>query len=341
MTTFIRPALCLAILAALAPTGSGQYPPPPYPYYPPPGYGGFGPGNVLNGQANVMNAAGNLYNAQEQSKVEREAANQAKIETKRKTFDEMMYEKANTPTFTENQEQTDMMIVRRVMNHPTQVEVTSGQAQNILLPYLNKLLSTGIQGPPVAIDPNMLKFINVTVGKGGGNIGLLKNGGKLDWPIGCLGPIQKGLDPLFPKLVYSASTGNLDVATYTKASKGVASLQDDLKSKFMKEQIDGGVYLESKRFLDSLDSSLQMIRSPSAGKLLNGVYAATGRNVPELVYNMTTKGLKFAPATPGVDAPYYSLQSALSSYAAGAENSPAFRVTFDPFIQPQKKNFAK
>jgi hypothetical protein len=342
MMNSVRNALCFAALATFVASGLGQYPPPaPYPYYPPPGYGGFGPGNVLNGQANVMNATGNLYVAQEQSKVEREAANQAKIETKRKAFDEMMYEKANTPTFTETQEKTDMMIVRRVLNHPTQAEITTGQAQNILLPYLDKLMRTGIQGPPVAIDQNSLKFLNVTVGKGGGNIGLLKNGGKLDWPIGCLGPTQKSLDPLFPKLVYSASTGNLDVATYTKCSNGVQALQDEVKNKFMKDQLDGGMYLESKRYLDSLTSSLQMIRSPSANKLLNGDYAAVGRTVPELVYNMMSKGLMFAPATPGVEAPYYALQNALTSFAAGAENSPAFRVTFDPFIQPAKKDFSK
>ncbi|HWY88307.1 MAG TPA: hypothetical protein VNX28_16465, partial [Gemmataceae bacterium] len=80
--------------------------------------------------------------------------------------------------------------------------------------------------------------------------------------------------------------------------------------------------------------------SPSAAKLLNGTYAATGRTVPELVYNMTGKGLLFAPATPGNDAPYYALQSALVSYAAGSESNHGFRETFDPFIQAPKKSFA-
>src|SRR5437899_46454 len=102
MCSAIRYPLGLVLFLALTTAGEAQYPvPPPYPgYYPRPGYGGFGPGNVLNGQANVISSSGQLYINQEQARVEREKANQAKITTKRKTFDEMMYEKANTPTFT-------------------------------------------------------------------------------------------------------------------------------------------------------------------------------------------------------------------------------------------------
>jgi hypothetical protein len=340
MSRAIRFLFVPACLVALSAWVHGQYPPPyPYPYYPPPGYGGFGPGNTLNGAANVISASGQLYIDQEQARVEREKANQAKIVTKRKTFDEMMYEKANTPTFTEDQEKNDMMIVRRVMNHPLPAEITSGQSQNILLPYLDKLLRVGVQGPPIPLDPLTMKSINVTTSQGGPNIGLLRDGGKLDWPIVLRGPTQKKLNPIFPQLVSSAASDNLDLNLYNQAKKGVAQLQNELKQKFYKEEIDGGMFLEGKHYLDSLDSSLKMITSPNAGKLLNGTYAATGRNVPELVYNMTSKGLRFAPATPGNDAPYYALQTALVSFAAGAESNHGFRETFDPLVQAPKKNF--
>jgi hypothetical protein len=339
MFSATRASIVLVYLVILSSAGHAQY--PPYqPYYPPPGYGGFGPGNVLNGQANVINASGQLFIDQEKARVERETANQAKITTKRKTFDEMMYEKANTPTFTEDQSKVDMMTIRRLMNHPLPAEITSGKSQNILLPYLDKLMRVGVQGPPVSLDPTMLKSINVTIGKGGANIGLLRDGGELDWPMGVRGPTQKKLAPLFPKLVYAARNGDLDLALYTQASKGVTMLQDELGKKFRTEQIDAGLYLEGKHFLDSLASSVKMISSPSAAKLLNGTYAATGRTVPELVYNMTGKGLLFAPATPGNDAPYYALQSAMVSYAAGGETNHGFRETFDPFIQAPKKSFA-
>jgi hypothetical protein len=346
MSSAIRYVVAFPFLLGIALYCGAQYPPPPpgyapyYPAYPPPGYGGFGPGNTLNGAANVISASGQLYINQEQARVEREKANQAKIDTKRKTFDEMMYEKANTPTFTEDQEKTQMMIVRRIMNHPFPAEVTSGQSQNILLPYLDKLLRVGVQGPPVPLDPYMLRSINVTGGgAGGADIGILRNGGKLDWPFVLRGPTQKQLAPVFPKLVASAMSDNLDPGLYNQANSGLAKLKVELRTKFRKEEIDGGEFLEGNRFLESLESSMKAIRSPSAPKFLNGTYAATGRTVPELVYNMTAQGLKFAPATPGNEAPYYGLQNALVSFAAGAESNSGFRATFDPLVQAAKKSY--
>jgi hypothetical protein len=336
-----RICLALGFALAMAPYVAAQYP-PPYPVYPgyaPPGYGGFGPGNTLYGAANVISSSGQLFINQEQARVEREKANQAKIDTKRKTFDEMMYEKANTPTFTEEQEKTQMMIVRRLMNHPLPAEVTSGRSQNILLPYLDKLLRVGVQGPPIPLDPYMLKSINVTAGVDGANIGILKDGGKLDWPFALRGTTQKQLAPLFPKLVASAMSGDLDFGLYTKVNNGVTQLRSELNKKFQKEEIDAGDYLEGNRFMDSLASSMTAIRSPSAAKFLNGAYAATGRTVPELVYNMTSKGLKFAAATPGNEAPYYGLQNDLVSFAAGAESNQGFRATFDPLVQAPKKSY--
>ncbi len=286
-----------------------------------------------------MSAQGQLEINQEQVRVEREKANQAKVVTKRKTFDEMMYEKANTPTFTEVQSQTDMMIVRRMMSHPEPAEVISGKSQNVLLPYLDKLLRVGVQGPVISLDPTMLKSINVTAGPNAYNIGILKDGGVVDWPFGLRGATQMKLAALLPKLVSSAVSGNVDFDLYTQANKGIAALADELYKRFQNDAIDGGLYLQGKHFLESLRSAMAALTSPNVAQFLNGTYAATGRTVPELVYNMTSKGLKFAPAVPGNDAPYFALQSALVSFAAGATSNEGFRATFDPLLQAPKKSF--
>src|SRR5262249_21080465 len=156
------------------------------------------------------------------------------------------------------------MTLRRVMSNPQQAEVTSGKAQNLMLPYLKAITQTGTQGPPTPLDPNMLKSINVTTGgKDGFSVGVLKSGGPLAWPLAVLGPTQKKLDPLFPKLVYGASMGMLDAKLYLECNKGVAAMQEELRKKFHKEEIDGGMYLEGKRFLDSLDNSMKALRQPS------------------------------------------------------------------------------
>jgi hypothetical protein len=233
-----------------------------------------------------------------------------------------------------------MMSLRRIMNNPLEAEVTSGRAQNMMLPYLNRLLSMGIQGPPVYLDPNMLRSINVTSGNLG-NIGLLRDGGNLDWPLALRGPTQEKLAPLFPKLVSAAKAGNLDLALFTQANKGVAALRQELRTRFHNEEIDGGLFLEGQRFLNSLESSMRMIRSPNAAQFLDGTFAASGRDVPELVANMTSRGLRFAPATPGNEAAYFGLQNALVSFAAGAESNQGFRATFDPLVQAPRKDFSK
>jgi hypothetical protein len=332
--SFMRFALGLACLCAGAAVAVAQF----SPYYPPfwaPW--GLGPGSMLNGQAKVISATGGLFVDQERSRILREQANQAKIETRRQSFDQMMYERANTPTFTERQEKVERMRVRRVLNNPQRAEVISGGALNILLPYLERLASVYVQGPPVPLDPDLLRSINVTAGKEGFNIGLLRNGGQLDWPIALRGPSQRMLAPLFPELVASATAGTLELALYNKVSKGVRALRDELRGKFFNDEIDSGLYLEGKRFLDSLDSAMRAVRSPSAARLLNGTYAASGGCVAELVQNMTSRGLRFAPATPGNEAPYFALHSAFVAFAAG-DDSNGFRATFDPLVQSPGAN---
>src|SRR5262249_44945050 len=98
MSRFVFALLSITIAVSAA-QAQFPYPPPAYvnPYFPQgsPGY------NVLNGQADVMRAQGDLINATEQAHIQREKVKQERLNTKRKAFDEMMYEKANTPTYFE------------------------------------------------------------------------------------------------------------------------------------------------------------------------------------------------------------------------------------------------
>src|SRR5262249_36727935 len=70
----------------------------------------FGPiGNQLMGQAAVISASGDLITAQEQARILREQANQAKLDTRKQAFDLMLYERAMTPTFTEEMNRKESM----------------------------------------------------------------------------------------------------------------------------------------------------------------------------------------------------------------------------------------
>src|SRR5262245_8647059 len=300
-------------------------PPAPPPAYLP--WGGYRE-SALTGAANVINATGDLYVQQEQARIQREKANQAKLDTKKQAFDEMMYEKANTPFFTEDQETVDAMVLRRLINNPSQWEITSGYALNKITPYINSLASRGVMGPAVPVDPQQLNLMNIRVGKDTkSDLGAFKNGGHLDWPLVLQGPLQMKVDAVLPQAVSQATTGTLDFKTYKQIKSDVGKISDDLSAQFRAEKIDGGEYLTGKRFLESVSNAVETLGKPGAKKVLDGSLRPKGRSVPEVAYSMMTQGLQFANATPGAEAPYYAMHSAFVGYVRSAQSSHGFQVT--------------
>jgi hypothetical protein len=308
------------------------YAPRPYGYP----YGGYGNSyyvqSPLSGQAEVINATGNYIQATEKARIEREQANQAKIDTKRKTFDEMMYEKANRPSYAEEQEQNKYLLIRRVMAQPTDVEIKTGKAQNILLPYLQDLNSHGVQGPSVPLDQEQLKLVNVKPGLSDSvDVGVLRTGGKVFWPVALLGSDQKKMDELLPQAVQQTIKGRVDPTTYKTIRTTIKKMQDGLGPRlFVKEEIDSGEYLEAKHFLEALDKAVASLTNPAARRFLDGSLCAEGRTVPELVEDMTSKGLTFAPCNPGDESAYLALHNAMVAYANGAQSTIGLRVPVAP-----------
>jgi hypothetical protein len=262
-------ALGLLVGGASAPLARAQY-----------GYG-YGAGGIYGRQG------GALYGSSQ------EVANQAKIDTKRKAFDEANYEKANTPAWVEEQEKVRGLTVRRIMDQPSGVEVITGKAQNTLLPYVQTLTTTGIQGPPILLDPALLAKINVMVPGQGGGIGLLRNGGRLRWPPLLRGVLQAKIDKMLPTAIAQTAQGELDPKLYRELAKQVATLQEQWRKQLHKEEIDAATYIDGNHYLESLDSSVKMLLRPGTAELLAGGRAAQGRDVQELVNNMTSQGLQF------------------------------------------------
>jgi len=323
-------------LVFLPPPASGQYK-YPYPYpapYPYP-YPGVSPaGSYLYGKADVIRAQGDVMTQNEQARILREKAYQAKIDTKRKAFDEMLYEKANTPTFTEEQEKIQAMQLKRLMNQPTEAEVTSGKALNAMLPYVKSLTAQGILGPPVMLNPVQLKGINVSAGESGNSIGVLQ-GGTVDWPPVLQGPRQMKLDSQLTLALAQTAAGKPDFKTLSQITRGVQDLRDDLFKRWGKEEIDGGLYLTGKRFLDNVETAVKTLQQPGAKKYIDGSLQPRGSNVQELVDYMMANGLRFAPANPGNEASYFALHSAMVSYALASQSSTGFQAMVGP--SPTKK----
>ena len=321
-----------------------QYPYGPYGPYNPYG-GGYYPGAVggaLQGQAAVINAQGE-YNIQTQKAYqEQQKAYQAKIETKRKSFDEMMYEKANKATLTEDLSYTEQLRLQRMMTSPMPAEITSGQTLNAMMPMIIKLSMKGTSGPPVSIDQDELRHVNTTIAQTGANLGMLMGGGSnLNWPLPLRGPKQQKIAKELPAAVAKTKAGTLDQKEYRNLTVQLAALNEDLRTQFHKEEIDGGEFLEAQRFLGSLTQSVKALTQPTSQRFLDGSYAATGRTVPELAANMTKNGTTFTACNPGEEAVYYDLHNRFVYYTQAAESAAGYHVQYQPPRTAAYQNLGK
>jgi hypothetical protein len=315
-------------LVAAAPVVAQNNPYSPSPYYSPP-YSGYAPDAGGPLAADVIRATGQLGIQQEQARLAREWANQAGIQTQRMAFDEAIYEKANTPSYLDEQDHWTQTRIQHAMNQPGESEIRNGDTLNLLLPYLKALAEDGTPGPLVSLDPATVKAINVRVGITGPAIGMLKDAGHINWPLFLRGPTQQAFDRTLPDMLQQATAGTLAPATYTQALGMVHAMQGELLTRFFRENIGSDAYLADKTFLDALESSLTVLERPDAGQLLDGSHAAHGNNLQELVNSMTAQGLQFAPATHGSESAYFALHNAFVSYARAAE-STGFHAMISP-----------
>ncbi|MFN4259114.1 MAG: hypothetical protein ACK4RK_07430 [Gemmataceae bacterium] len=307
-------------------------------FYRNPWWGGYGAsvygeggdaGSYLSGAANVINAQGNFLIRNQQARLIDQQVLAAKMETRQRIFNEWLYERALTPTLEDERERVQQLELRRQLNDPPVTEIYSGQSLNVLLNNIQKLNSQGVKGPPIYLDPQVLKYINVTVpsvsGGSVGNFGLLKSADNLQWPtaLRLLPPVDQTtelrnqLGILFQEAINQARAGRqVDANILQGLRDGLTQLQGLVKQYAI--EMTFTQYSEAKRYLSDLESGLKALESQQANKFVSGQYTAKGNTVQEMVENMTREGLTFAPAVPGEEAAYRALQRAMASYDMGA-----------------------
>jgi hypothetical protein len=289
------------------------------------GYGAFanpavGPGYALMGQADVMRAYGTVITSQEQARMMREQYYQAKLDTQKKKFDLDQYIKANTPTYVEQQANIAKQILKRVQLQSSPGEVSEGKSLNVLLDDAAKYPGkTPVS--EVTLDKDMLSHINVKPsGVGQSSLGLLRNGGKLNWPVALtelLSPEVRGeMQAKAQALAQSAITGK---EPDHAAARDLGQMIDKASNQLLKRANDFGTteYLDAGRFLSDLEASRRAVDRGTASaqvafqKMVNNGDIQT---MNDLVNTMVRKGWRFAPALPTDEAAYRALYSALVSY---------------------------
>jgi hypothetical protein len=287
--------------------------------YPYGGYGGYSgdPYNgYLNGYANAYDYGQYLINEQ-QSYVVREQARQAKLETRRRVFDEYLYERRNAPTWEDDRERFLGDELRRSQNVPPLTEVQSGKALNVLLADLQKSPAKTGDAGALHLDSDLVKRLNFTTTTGTGNIGLLKDAGRLTWPRALMGDeyreVRERLTASAREAVAQASVGGrVDPSLLDEMAKDLDRLDEQLRNSV--SQTRAPEYIDARRFLNQFTDAVKALGQPDAGNHFNGRYTFQGKTVADLVRFMSERGLRFAPAAPGDEAAYAAVHQALTAY---------------------------
>lgn len=298
------------------------------PYYGMGGYGGFsgyfdGGAGVLNASANIMDAQGRLMVSNQQAVLLQQAVQREKLRNKRRAFDEWLYERANTPTLEQLRQEALALELSRARNDPPMLDVLSAKSLNRLLNSLIQQIGRGGSGRDIRLEPEVLQHINVTSATNGASFGVLRNRGKLQWPLGLqdLAPadesreLRRSTEELIGEAISQAEKGRVQAPILNLLRKNIDALRAILKKNI--HDMSPQVYMDAKRYLEEVENGIKVLERPDAAKYVNGTFQLDPnkiKTVGDLVRFMQDNGLTFAPAVTGDEAGYIALQRAMANY---------------------------
>jgi hypothetical protein len=276
----------------------------------------------LHGAADVIRAQGQLMMNQQQAFLMKEQVRSARLDNRRKDLEQWLWERENLPTPEDDRARYLKEQLRRSRNDPPITEIWSAKALNDLLLDAQKIRRAGVKADAPPLSPEMLAKINVTTGKSGGNLGLLKDG-KITWPLLLRSKREfekdrEHLNHLVSQAYRQAVQGQIEADVLVDMQGGVTDMRQ-LLSTMARSAGDQAswtptMYFDATSFLNQFDDAIKVLQQPDAAHYILGAYAAKGRTVAELVAYMAEHGLRFAPATAGSESAYTALHKALAEY---------------------------
>jgi hypothetical protein len=276
-------------------------------------------GEYLSAQADIITSGGQYRMNTQEANLMQEQLKQNRIDTRRKALEQDIYEKSMTPTPAALREEKRLEQVRYYRDTPALNDIYSGIALNCILQDIQKIeRETGLRGPSVTIDEEVLKQINVSGGKAaddGAVAGVLRDG-TVHWPLSLQGAkfkkAREQIDSLVPKLIRQALSGAVDRDDLAEARKAATTIRDELT--YIISDIGVSEYVSSSEYLRQLESSLKIFAGPNPANFFNGVMTAKGKTIGELVDSMGRNGLTFVRAAPGDERAYTVIQRSLATY---------------------------
>jgi uncharacterized protein (TIGR03000 family) len=289
-------------------------------YAPYAGPGQYGPaGGGLTGASNVIGSQGNFMDDQQQAYLMQQQARQQAVQTRHDQVDESLYERAVLPDAVDNEERSRNQELRWARDDPSATEIWAGVALNQLLLGIQRQQAQGIKGADVPLAPSLLKQINVTAGQSGGNLALIANDGKLQWPLALYGdtfqPYRQAIDTLAVLAYQQVKAGPVPAQTIANMTTAVNDLQTAVQASV--DSMGANTWIQANNYVNDLQTLTQTLQNPDVGNYLNGTWTAKGATVGQLAQYMSANGLQFAPALPGQRGAYLGLQRAMAAYYLG------------------------
>jgi hypothetical protein len=289
-------------------------------YYGAPGaytpYGVYSPvGGALSGAADLVNANGEYLNQVQQSRQAMNQADLGKLQVNRAIYEQQAYERKNTITAEQVRQFERQRELDRSRQDPPKNEIWSGKALNELLQDVQNMQKSGLQGPSVPLDPDMLRHINVTDGTTYGSAGIFKDL-PLAWPLelqtASFKKDRDAIDALVGKMASMAAKGRVELASFDAMNNALASMRNNVKAQI--STMSPSENIRAKRYLNQLQDSLSIFRDPNVANYFNGKWQAQGSTVGELIAYMTQNGLTLAPANNGDESYYQAFYQSLRTY---------------------------
>jgi hypothetical protein len=300
--------------SAAPPPAPAYAPPPPYIYQ---GY--QGPMNgYLTGVSSVIGAQGQYLQDYQSARMSAQQVEQEKIRTRAMLRAQERYEASLQPTAQDIADQRRERELRWARRDPPRTDIWSGDALNALLKAAGRIQSQGVRGPLVPLDPEVLRQINLSGGTSRGPSTVLRNG-KPRWPLvlqeEIFTPERKEVERLLPVAAMEAREGDVQLATF----RGLTAAVDRINGKIdaAAQNMSLQEIAQAQRYTGQLKDALSLLKDPNVANYFNGKWEAQGRDVGELIYNMTRNGLSFAPASETGRTAYQALYQAMATYDMG------------------------
>lgn len=275
--------------------------PSPYPYS---GRGGLPNDDVISQQANLL----------------RQEVYRSRSDTRMKIFDERRYYRENTPTFEQGRQKSLSERLSQATNNPPIQAVWSGATLNDLATVIRqKEADSGVRGPTVDLGRDVVENINWTTDANTPSVAPVRNGSKDQrWPAllktAQFEPQRREIAQLLDEAVAAARERSPEARSLVgQFQRKLDALREDMRElRFVADPQD---YMDASGYLRRLSDAASGLRNPGAFRVLNERIAAN--TVEGLLDQMTARGLRIAPASPGDESYYTALYDAMAGYERG------------------------